>query len=48
MLLMILSTGQVLGIGQYNALNIDAEIMGDDFWVGGSNKNDNQTVAYAV
>ena len=30
------------GLGQYNALNIDAEIMGDDFWVGGSDKNDNQ------
>lgn len=26
------------GLGQYNALNIDAEIMGDDFWVGGSDK----------
>lgn len=26
----------------YNALNIDAEIMGDDFWVGGSNNTDNQ------
>ena len=30
------------GLGQYNALNIDAEIMGDDFWVGGSNKTDMQ------
>ena len=29
-------------LGQYNALNIDAEIMGDDFWVGGSNKTDMQ------
>lgn len=29
-------------LGQYNALNIDAEIMGDDFWVGGSNKTDRQ------
>ena len=28
------------GLGQYNALNIDAEIMGDNFWVGGSNKGD--------
>jgi len=28
------------GLGQYNALNIDAEIMGDDFWVGGSNISD--------
>lgn len=28
------------GLGQYNALNIDAEIMGDNFWVGGSNKDD--------
>ena len=26
----------------YNALNIDAEIMGDDFWVGGSSNTDNQ------
>lgn len=25
---------------QYNALNIDAEIMGDDFWVGGSGPDD--------
>ena len=25
---------------QYNALNIDAEIMGDDFWVGGADKSD--------
>lgn len=30
------------GLGQYNALNIDAEIMGDDFWVGGANKSDMQ------
>ena len=30
------------GLGQYNALNIDAEIMGDNFWVGGSNKTDMQ------
>ena len=30
------------GLGQYNALNIDAEIMGDDFWVGGSNITDMQ------
>ena len=28
------------GLGQYNALNIDAEIMGDNVWVGGSDKND--------
>lgn len=28
------------GLGQYNALNIDAEIMGDLFWVGGSNLSD--------
>nr|MBP7472436.1 RagB/SusD family nutrient uptake outer membrane protein [Prevotella sp.] len=28
------------GLGQYNALNIDGEIMGDNFWVGGSNKAD--------
>lgn len=27
---------------QYNALNIDAEIMGDDFWVGGADKADMQ------
>ena len=26
----------------YNALNIDAEIMGDDFWVGGNSISDNQ------
>ncbi len=26
----------------YNALNIDAEIMGDDFWVGGSSNTDNE------
>lgn len=38
MLLMTLSTGQIGDWGQYNALNIDAEIMGDDFWVGGSDK----------
>lgn len=30
------------GLGQYNALNIDAEIMGDLFWVGGSNLTDMQ------
>ena len=30
------------GLGQYNALNIDAEIMGDNFWVGGANKTDMQ------
>lgn len=28
------------GLGQYNALNIDAEVMGDNFWVGGANKGD--------
>ncbi len=28
------------GLNQYNALNIDAEIMGDDFWVGGADLND--------
>ncbi len=28
------------GLDQYNALNIDAEIMGDNFWVGGSNASD--------
>ncbi|MBQ2553872.1 MAG: RagB/SusD family nutrient uptake outer membrane protein [Prevotella sp.] len=28
------------GLDQYNALNIDAEIMGDDFWVGGSSRDD--------
>lgn len=28
------------GLGQYNALNIDAEVMGDLFWVGGSNLED--------
>ncbi len=28
------------GLGQYNALNIDAEIMGDLFWVGGENLDD--------
>ncbi|MBP3757904.1 MAG: RagB/SusD family nutrient uptake outer membrane protein [Prevotella sp.] len=28
------------GLGQYNALNIDAEIQGDNFWVGGETKND--------
>ena len=28
------------GLGQYNALNIDAEIMGDNFWVGGANRAD--------
>lgn len=30
------------GLGQYNALPIDAEIMGDNFWVGGANKADMQ------
>lgn len=30
------------GLGQYNALNIDSEIMGDLFWVGGSNYADMQ------
>ena len=30
------------GLGQYNARNIDAEIMGDDFWVGGANAADMQ------
>ena len=30
------------GLNQYNALNIDAEIMGDDFWVGGANSADMQ------
>lgn len=30
------------GLGQYNALNIDAEIMGDNFWVGGQTKTDMQ------
>ena len=30
------------GLGQYNAYNIDSEIMGDDFWVGGSNYADMQ------
>lgn len=28
------------GLGQYNALNIDAEVMGDNFWVGGSGPDD--------
>ncbi len=28
------------GLDQYNALNIDAEIMGDNFWVGGANAAD--------
>jgi len=28
------------GLGQYNALNIDSEIMGDDFWVGGEKPSD--------
>ncbi|MCM1221992.1 MAG: RagB/SusD family nutrient uptake outer membrane protein [Lachnospiraceae bacterium] len=31
------------GLGQYNALNIDAEVMGDNFWVGGANKSDMAT-----
>ena len=30
------------GLGQYNALNIDAEIQADNFWVGGETKNDMQ------
>ena len=30
------------GLNQYNALNIDGEIMGDNFWVGGSNPADMQ------
>lgn len=30
------------GLGQYNAYNIDSEIMGDDFWVGGSSYTDMQ------
>lgn len=30
------------GLGQYNALNIDGEIMGDNFWVGGATKTDMQ------
>lgn len=30
------------GLGQYNAYNICSEIMGDDFWVGGSNYGDMQ------
>ncbi len=28
------------GLDQYNAYNIDSEIMGDDFWVGGANYQD--------
>lgn len=28
------------GLGQYNALNIDAEILGDNFWVGGETSDD--------
>lgn len=28
------------GLNQYNALNIDAEVMGDNFWVGGESKTD--------
>ncbi len=28
------------GLNQYNALNIDAEVMGDDFWVGGKDQAD--------
>lgn len=28
------------GLGQYNALNIDAEILADDFWVGGETMTD--------
>ena len=30
------------GLNQYNALNIDAEIQADNFWVGGETKNDMQ------
>ncbi len=30
------------GLNQYNALNIDSEIMGDNFWVGGQTKTDMQ------
>lgn len=30
------------GLGQYNALNIDAEVMGDNFWVGGQSTTDMQ------
>lgn len=30
------------GLGQYNALNIDAEILGDNFWVGGASMTDMQ------
>lgn len=30
------------GLGQYNALNIDAEIMGDNVWVGGQTPTDMQ------
>lgn len=30
------------GLGQYNALNIDGEIMGDNFWVGGKDLGDMQ------
>ncbi len=30
------------GLGQYNALNINGEIMGDNFWVGGQTKTDMQ------
>ena len=30
------------GLNQYNALNIDGEIMGDNFWVGGGSKTDMQ------
>lgn len=30
------------GLGQYNALNIDAEVMGDNFWIGGQSTTDMQ------
>lgn len=30
------------GLGQYNALNINGEIMGDNFWVGGKDEKDMQ------
>lgn len=36
------------GLGQYNALNIDAEVMGDNFWVGGANKGDMAHMAQAL
>ena len=37
---MILFIGPTGGLDQYNALNIDAEIMGDNLGVGGSTKTD--------